>query len=189
MVMVNGWPIAHHVFRGNIRDFETVKGVVEDMERRFGLKRVVFVGDRGMVTSDNVAMLREQKHGYLVGLQRRRREDIYELINKATGTWQECPAKKGDGAPETLVQEVAGEEAGGRVFVVHSEERLKYERKMREQSMERTRVALEKLEKRVAGGKIERAGEDRSSSGSNSLPQSRSAILWLGNKGREIPLL
>jgi Transposase len=156
VVMVNGWPIAHHVFPGNWRDFETVKGVIDDLERRFGLKRVVFVGDRGMVTSDNVAMLREQGHGYLVGLQRRRREDIYELINRATGSWQECPAraKKKEGEPKTLVQEVAGDEPGVRVFVVHSEERLAYEQRMREQSMERTRVVLKKLERRVAEGKL-----------------------------------
>jgi transposase len=156
VVMVNGWPIAHHVFRGNRRDFETVKGVVDDLEKRFGLKRIVFVGDRGMVTSDNVAMLREQKQGYLVGLQRRRREDIYELISRATGPWQECPSrggKRGENS-KTLVQEVAGDGPGVRVFVVHSEERLEYERRMREQAMERTRVALEKLGKRVAEGKL-----------------------------------
>ena len=156
VVMVNGWPIAHHVFPGNWRDFETVEGVINDLEKRFGLKRVVFVGDRGMVTSDNVAMLREQGHGYLVGLQRRRREDIYELINRATGSWQECPArvKEREGEPKTLVQEVAGDEPGVRVFVVHSEERLAYERRMREQSMERTRVGMEKLKKRVMEGKL-----------------------------------
>jgi transposase len=156
VVMVNGWPIAHHVFPGNWRDFETVKRVVDDLEKRFGLKRVIFVGDRGMVTSDNIAMLREQKQGYLVGLQRRRREDIYELINRTTGPWQECPARAGkkEGDCKTLVQEVASDEPGVRVFVVHSEERLEYERRMRERAMERTRVALEKLERRVAEGKL-----------------------------------
>lgn len=151
MVMVNGWPIAHHVFPGNLRDFETVKGLLDDLEARFGLKRVVFVGDRGMVTSDNVVLLRQRGHGYLVGLQRRRREEIYRLIQKATGPWLECPS--GDG-PKTYVQEVPGNEAGVRVFVVHSEERLDYEQKMRKQSMEKTRVELEKLARRVAQGHL-----------------------------------
>jgi transposase len=156
MVMVNGWPIAHHVFPGNEHDFETVKGVVDDLEKRFGLKRVVFVGDRGMVTTDNITLLRQGGHGYLVGLQRRRREEIYHVINKAVGSWQECPTKTGGGeeAPKTLVQEVAGEGPGVRVFVVHSEERLAYERSMRERAMERTRVELERLSKRVAEGKL-----------------------------------
>jgi transposase len=126
VVMVNSWPIAHHVFPGNWRDFKTVKRIVDDLEKRFGLKRVVFVGGRGMVTTDNVALLRQRGHGYLVGLQRRRQEEVYRLIERAQGPWLECP-QKGD-SPKTYVQEVAGGEPGGRVFVVHSEERLAYER-------------------------------------------------------------
>ena len=38
----DGWPIAHHVFRGNLRDAQTVEGVLDDLRRRFGLRRVVF---------------------------------------------------------------------------------------------------------------------------------------------------
>lgn len=156
VVMVNGWPIAHHVFAGNVPDAQTVKGILEDLERRFGLRRVVFVGDRGMVTTDNVAWVRERGHGYLVGLQRRRREEVYRLIGKAQGPWLECPnprGPEGDG-PNTWVQEVAGEEPAVRVFVVQSQERLEYERGMREVSMGRTRVALEGLTKRVTQGNL-----------------------------------
>ena len=149
VVMVNGWPIAHHVFPGNLSDSKTVEGVMDDLQRRFGLRRVVFVGDRGMVTSDNLAMLKGRGQGYLVGLKRRRREGIYELIQKATGAWQEC-----DEGGKTLVQEVAGEEAGVRVFVVQSEERLAYERGMRERAMEQTRLELEGLKERVAEGRL-----------------------------------
>ena len=49
LVMVDGWPIAHHVFEGNKRDAKTVPDVMGDLEQRFGLKRVVFIGDRGTV--------------------------------------------------------------------------------------------------------------------------------------------
>src|ERR1700740_266225 len=63
LVMVDGWPIAHHVFQGNWRDAKTVPEVLSDLEQRFGLKRVVFVGDRGMVQSDNLALLRAHRHG------------------------------------------------------------------------------------------------------------------------------
>lgn len=152
MVMVNGWPIAHHVFPGGLRDFETVPGVVKDLEKRFGLKRVVFVGDRGMVTSDNVTLLRQGGHGYLVGLQRRRREKIYQFMQKATGPWLECPSPAG--GAKTYVQEVAGDETGVRVLVVHSEERLAYEQKMRQEAMEKTRQKLARLARRVAKGRL-----------------------------------
>jgi len=70
LVMVDGWPITHHVFQGNWRDATTVPQVLTDLERRFGLRRVVFVGDRGMVTSDNLALVRARQQGYLVGVAR-----------------------------------------------------------------------------------------------------------------------
>src|SRR5262249_44961979 len=58
MVMVDGWPIAHHVFQGNWRDAKTVPDVVSDLEKRFGLKRIILVGDRGMATSQNIDQLK-----------------------------------------------------------------------------------------------------------------------------------
>src|SRR3989441_836015 len=72
MVMIDGWPIAHHVFEGNRRDASTVEEVLADLHARFGLRRVIFVGDRGMVTSQNVALPRAQNQGYVVGPNRRR---------------------------------------------------------------------------------------------------------------------
>jgi transposase len=74
LVLVDGWPIAHHVFEGNLRDAMTVSDVVQDLERRFGIKRMVLVGDRGMVTSANLEQLRSGGHGYIVGRNRRRRD-------------------------------------------------------------------------------------------------------------------
>jgi transposase len=167
VVMINGWPIAHHVFRGNRHDDQTVGEVLTDLERRFGLRRVIFVGDRGMVTTANLAVLKARRHGYLVGLHRRRREEVFTLIGRATGPWTECPAgitarEQGAEHPKTRVQEVAADEPGVRIFVVHSDERAAYERAMRERDMARTRVALERLAHRVATGRLrapEKIGE------------------------------
>lgn len=163
VVMMDGWPIAHHVFAGNRLDQTTVGEVVEDLRRRFGLERVVFVGDRGMVTLKNVEQLRQAGQGYLVGLQRRNRKDIPHYIEQALARddWQECPAgiaaSERAAVPRTRVQEVAGKEPGVRVFVVHSEEREQYERGMRELSMERTRKELEGLRLRVEKGELKEA--------------------------------
>lgn len=166
VVMINGWPIAHHVFRGNRHDDDTVTEVLDDLERRFGVKRVVFVGDRGMVTTANLALLRRRQHGYLVGLQRRRRAEVFQLIARATGPWTECPvgitAQEQHPPPKTLVQEVAADTPGVRIFVVHSDARLAYEQAMRERDMERTRRALARLQRRVVAGRLkapEKIGE------------------------------
>ncbi len=158
LVMIDGWPIAHHVFEGNKRDCSTVESVLKDIQDRFGLRRVVFVGDRGMVTTDNIELLRSQEQGYVVGLNRRRRPEVQRYIERATGKWLECPAgiaasEKAE-PPKTLVQEVASDKPGVRVFVVHSEERLDYERTEREKSMQRVQEQLEALKQRVAQDKL-----------------------------------
>lgn len=158
LVMINGWPLAHHVFPGNKKDEKTVREVTEDLEKRFGLRRVVFVGDRGMVTTENLDAFRKRGQGYLVGLRRRRSEEVYQWIEQAQGPWLECPvgitAGERHPVPKTQVQEVPSGKEDVRIFVVHSEERRLYEQAMRKKSMERTRSALEKLAARVQKGKL-----------------------------------
>ncbi len=157
VVMIDGWPIAHHVFPGQLRDSTTVKSVLQDLQERFGLRRVVFVGDRGMVTSDNLDLLRSSRQGYLVGLKRRRQPEILRYLERATGPWLECPAgistSERSVVPKTLVQEVASDKPGVRVFVVHSDERLDYERGEREKAMQKVQEELEALQQRVEKGK------------------------------------
>src|SRR6266699_2117775 len=161
LVMVDGWPIAHHVFEGNQRDAKTVPDVMRDLEQRFGLKRIVFIGDRGMVTSQNLDDLRAGGHGYIVGRNRRRSGEVFDYIQSATGAWTECPvgitAREKATAPKTLVQEVTSNEPGVRVFIVQSEERLAFERAHRTKAMDRVRASLEKLAQRVAKGRLKAA--------------------------------
>ena len=119
---------------------------------------MVFVGDRGMVTSDNLDLLRAQGHGYVVGRNRRRSGEVFDYIESATGPWIECPvgitAREKASPPRTRVQEVASKQPGVRVFVVHSEEREAFERRHRVKAMERVRARLEKLAHRVATGRL-----------------------------------
>src|SRR5579883_171350 len=156
--MVDGWPIAHHVFNGNWRDAKTVPQVLNDLEQRFGLNRVVFVGDRGMVTSHNLGVVREHGHGYIVGRNRRRSGEVFDYIMSATGPWTECPlgivAREKATPPKTFVQEVPAKAPGVRVFVVHSEERAAYEGRQRAKAMARVRARLDKLQRRVAAGRL-----------------------------------
>ena len=49
-----GCPVAVEVFEGNTADPKTVPAQVKKLRERFGLKQVVFVGDRGMTTSARI---------------------------------------------------------------------------------------------------------------------------------------
>ena len=54
-----GRPIAVDVYAGNTADPKTVPDQVEKLRVRFGLKRVVLVGDRGVLTETQLDTLRE----------------------------------------------------------------------------------------------------------------------------------
>jgi hypothetical protein len=46
----DGCPIAVEVFAGNTSDPATLKPQIDKLKRRFGLKRIALIGDRGMIT-------------------------------------------------------------------------------------------------------------------------------------------
>lgn len=52
-----GCPVAVEVFRGNVGDPRTLSSQIDKVRRRFGLERVILVGDRGMITE---ARIREE---------------------------------------------------------------------------------------------------------------------------------
>jgi transposase len=159
VVMVAGWPIAHHVWAGNRLDHSTVSEAIRDLHKRFGFNRLVFVGDRGMVTDDNVEAIIAEKNGYLVGVKRRRNQKLAKWLAAVDeAKWISCPvgitAQERTNPPRTRAQEISSGVDGMRVIIVDSDERRTYEEAMRQKSMERTRNDLEKLQKRVAAGKL-----------------------------------
>src|SRR3989304_3712860 len=94
VVLVDGWPITHHVFHGSARDATTVPQVLEDLEQRFGLRRVGFVGGRGVVTWAKPALLRTGRQAYVVGHKPPRRADVHPQNEGDNGTSPYCPADR-----------------------------------------------------------------------------------------------
>ena len=165
VVMVAGWPIAHHVWAGNTRDSTTVKEVIEDLTKRFDFRRVVFVGDRGMVTESNLETVQDADGdwGFLLGMNRRRNPEAETLIDRVSeDAWIDCPVginvreKKPENQPRTRVQEVKCDREGVRAFVVDSDERRAHEERMRKKAMQRVHTGLEKVQTRVAKGQLKK---------------------------------
>jgi transposase len=160
LVMVAGWPIAHHVWQGNQLDVAAVQGVIGDLMTRFQLGRIIFVGDRGMVSEDNLAAIRRDGHGYLVGLKRRRNAQLDTWLQTLDDSkWVDClmgisARENKTNPPRTRVQEVSSGTPDQRVFVIDSDERRQYEQGKRQQAMERTRLKLQKVQARVAKGTL-----------------------------------
>ncbi len=52
-----GLPLYHEVFDGHTAEVTTLKGVIEKIVKRFPIKRVIAVADRGLLSTDNLADL------------------------------------------------------------------------------------------------------------------------------------
>jgi len=50
----DGYPISIEVFKGNTSDTKTVSRQLEKLKNNFGVERVIFVGDKGMVKSGQI---------------------------------------------------------------------------------------------------------------------------------------
>ena len=75
-----GRPIAVEVYPGNTGDSTTVPDQLDKLRGRFGLQRVVLVGDRGMLTEPQLDKLRE--HPGLGWISALRSEAIRELVEQ-----------------------------------------------------------------------------------------------------------
>lgn len=76
-----GYPITIEVFKGNTGDTKTVSSQLKKLKEVFGVERVVFVGDKGMIKSSQVdEIISDQyKWDYLTTITK---EQIKSLINK-----------------------------------------------------------------------------------------------------------
>jgi len=153
-VTPDGFPLAYEVFAGNTADVTTVEDMVEAMEAKYGRARRVWVVDRGMVSEENLAFLRERGAQYLVGTPKSLlRKFERELIEEA---WHTVRA----GVEVKLVASPDGTET----FVIcRSADRVEKEKAIHDRFAKRiesglTRVAkrLEKAKRRLDAVPIER---------------------------------
>ncbi|MGH7855964.1 MAG: IS1634 family transposase [Candidatus Binatia bacterium] len=92
----NGWPITHRVFPGNTADVATVRVMLADLVRRFGVKRFVFVGDRGMISEEVIGLLEsELKVEYVLATKLRGDKEVRDEVLSRAGRYDELERKLG----------------------------------------------------------------------------------------------
>jgi len=79
----DGHPVSIEVFPGNTQDPQTVAAQVEKLKGRFGVQEITFVGDRGMIKSQQIADLAKQGFHYITAITK---PQIEKLLR--TGTFQ-----------------------------------------------------------------------------------------------------
>lgn len=102
-----GMPLGYEVFAGNRTDVTTLQEIIQTMERRYGRADRIWVGDRGMVSADNIAFLKQSGRRYIVGTPKSMLKQFeQQLLSEDWHTIRDglevklCPSPDGD---ETFV--------------------------------------------------------------------------------------
>jgi transposase len=146
VVTPEGLPLAYEVFDGNRADVTTVEEMVETMRAKYGQERRVWVMDRGMVSEDNLDMLRECGASWLVGTPKSMLKSFErELLDE--NDWSRIEA-------DLEVKLCPGPEGSRETFVMcRSPQRAEKEKAMRMRQVEKLAEALEKMQARTSAPK------------------------------------
>jgi len=82
----NGVPLCFEVHPGNTFEGNTLSGIVEKMQKKFSIRRFIFIADRGLFSFANLEHIRESQGEFIVGLkmgslEKEVQEDFYQLEN------------------------------------------------------------------------------------------------------------
>ena len=136
-----GRPVAAEVYPGNTGDPTTVADQVEKLRERFGLQRVVLVGDRGMLTETQIETLRAHPQvGWISAL---RTAAIRRLVH--AGDVQLSLFDK-----QNLAEISSDEFPGERLVVCLNPALAQERRRTREELLAATEKALQTIQRAVA---------------------------------------
>lgn len=91
VVTPEGLPLSYEIFPGNRLDVTTLKEILEAVEAKYGRARRLWVFDRGIVSEENLACLRERGAHYLVGTPKHRLKAYERQLLE--GAWEKVSSE------------------------------------------------------------------------------------------------
>ncbi len=85
----DGVPITCEIWPGNLHDTRTLVPMLEGLKKRFRIRKVVLVCDRGMVSAANLKAIRRAHYDYIVGMKMRGLLEVREQVLKRAGRYRE----------------------------------------------------------------------------------------------------
>jgi transposase len=147
VVTEEGFPLSYEVFEGNRADVTTLEEILDSVERKHGQLKRVWVFDRGIVSEENLALLRARGAFYLVATPKRMLSGFQKELLKQD--WNQVR-----GHPQIQVKLVERE---NELYVLtRSLDRAEKERAIRLRALRGLRKDLAKLAKTVRSGRVRR---------------------------------
>lgn len=158
----DGFPKAHEVFDGHRVDRTTLADMLTTLEQRTGRRGgATVVVDRGMAFADNLQEITDRGHHSLVAGRPAERTPHLAAFEDETG-WAEVirqPSPRNPGQKKSRV-EIKRQVVDGEVHILcRSEGRTEKDRAIREKHEQRLLADLQKLQVRVATGRLRDTGK------------------------------
>jgi transposase len=149
LVTSDGIPIAHHVFSGNTADRSTLAEVMSDLQARFGVGRIALVADRGLISEENLALVKANGFDHVLATRLHRDPSVTAVLAAAADKDAVFVPVSDDG---TRAVEVTYESR--RYVVVDSPRRHVRDDARRSELLARTEDRLMALADRVRQGRL-----------------------------------
>jgi transposase len=149
----DGRPICCELWPGNTTDVTTLIPIVDRLWRRFRIRRVCIVADRGMISQETIDDLEQQGWFYILGARMRKQKEVREQVLRDRRRFHviyEAGQKSSD--PTALkVKEVWIDRR--RYVVCVNEEEVAHDRAAREAIIAGLREQLQRGDKSLVGNK------------------------------------
>jgi transposase len=145
VVTFDGFPLGYEVFAGNTHDSKTLQTIVDTMEARHGVVGRVWISDRGMASTENLAWLRETGRRYIIGAPKSELKKFGAELARPEG-WRTVQ----EGVEVKLARHPETEET---VILCRSADRRSKERAMHDKFSGRIEAALQRLAARISRSK------------------------------------
>jgi hypothetical protein len=148
-----GRPICCELWPGNTADVTTLLPIVDRLWRRFRIRQVCIVADRGMISQDTIDGLEAQGRPYILGARMRKQNEVREDVLSDRRRFRVVhPARHKKSEPAPLkVKDVWVEER--RYVVCVNEEEVEHDRATREAIVAGLREQLRRGDKSLVGNK------------------------------------
>ena len=150
---VTGKPLFCQMWPGNTADAGTLIPIVEAMQKRFYVRQMCVVADRGMVSEKTLAFLEQAKLQYIVGVRMRKQKEVGAKVIPSQEQWVELvgPRKNAKDPSPLKIKEVWVEDR--RYVVCLNEEEKRKDAHDRESMVKALEQALKQGDKSLVGNK------------------------------------
>jgi hypothetical protein len=89
-----GRPVCSELWPGNTTDVKTLVPIVERLEKRFSIRQICVVADRGMISAETIVELEARNWRYILGARMRAQAEVSDEVIARAGRYRVVHPKK-----------------------------------------------------------------------------------------------